>query len=111
MTHGKTIAMALCVLACAGLLVVAGVQAGGFQDDPGVSTCLGPGDPFCPGQTGTSSGGGGGSTYCYTCSSTGGAPKCISGSSGDTCTVTYHPNGDVTCLADGGSCSGTTVSP
>lgn len=38
-----------------------------FQDDPGVDTCLGPEDPFCPNPTSGGGGGGGGVSTCYTC--------------------------------------------
>ncbi len=37
-----------------------------MQDDPGVDTCLGPEDPFCP-QDGSGGSGGGGGGTCYRC--------------------------------------------
>ena len=74
---------------------------GPFHDDTN-PPCLGNDDPFCTSQ----GGGGGGGSYCYACKTTfpeTGPPRieCKSGSLGNTCTITYESNGDISCETSG----------
>ena len=97
-------ALAICLLV--GLAFLAPLPTlgdGPFHDDTN-PPCLGSADPFCNG--GDEGGGGGTGSFCYKCKSTipqNGPPtlECAFGSLGDTCTMTYESNGDITCETEG----------
>ena len=92
---------AVCIMAF--LVVLAPLPSLGnqpFHEDTN-PPCLGASDPFC-----VSGDGGGGGSYCYKCVTTipqTGPPKmeCKTGSLGNTCTVTYKSNGDISCKTEG----------
>ncbi len=88
------------VLIVAVTLPTVGFQ-GFIEDNP--EPCLGGNDPFCP--PGNGNGGGGGGTHCYACSvDCEGAVctiSCAAGSLGNTCTVTFQPNGNISCQVSG----------
>lgn len=100
----RIVAGAACLML--GLLVLGAIPSlgnGPFHDDTH-PPCLGADDPFC--NSGEDGGGGSGGSFCYACKTTipeTGPPtiECDSGSLGDTCTITYESNGDISCDTTG----------
>lgn len=96
-----------CVLGVLALLVlpITGIDQDPFDDAPG-DECLGPEDPFCPGDGGTGGGGG----WCWKCGTTfdeNGQPvsfSCDKKSGGKTeCELKVGPEG-AECEVKGTSC-------
>lgn len=111
MSTSKTI-FAFTVLLCAVVLLIAApAQALEEEHQDDGSDCMGPTDPFCPLDPGAGSGGGSGSTGCYTCAyipvSPTGDPAyyaCIQEPNPTCCSTSYLKNcrwGTYTCYWDG----------